>query len=70
MRTLHGAKQTIDEAGRQVLVTRWLGEDATFAFKPWDNSPSITGGLTPGDPFHKSDTFPVVWRSKHEHMRR
>ena len=65
MRTLHGAKQTMDTAGRQVVATRWLGEDATFASRPWETSPSITEGLKPGDPFYRSKTFPVVWRSKH-----
>jgi len=65
MRTLHGAKQSTDTAGRQVVATRWLGEDATFATRPWETSPSYTGGLMPGYPFPASDAFPVVWRSKH-----
>ena len=65
MRILHGAKQSTDTAGGQVVATRWLGEDATFATRPWETSPSYTGGLMPGYPFHTSDAFPVVWRSKH-----
>lgn len=65
MRTLHGANQTVDSAGRQVVATRWLGEDATFAYRPWEISPPITGGLKPGESIHRSKTFPVVWRSKH-----
>ena len=64
MLTLHGAKQTTDIAGRQVVATRWLGEDATFATRPWETSPSYTGGLKPGDAFHTSDTFPIMWRSE------
>ena len=64
MLTLHGAKQTTDIAGRQVVATRWLGEDATFATRPWETSPSYTGGLKPGEAFHTSDTFPVMWRSE------
>lgn len=62
MRTLHGAKQSVDTAGRQVIATRWLGEDATFAKRPWEPSPNYTGGLKPGDPFYTSETFPIVWR--------
>jgi len=62
MRTLHGAKQSVDTAGRQVVATRWLGEDATFAKRPWETSPNYTGGLKPGDPFYTSETFPIVWR--------
>lgn len=64
MRVLHGAKQSIDTAGRQVVATRWLGEDATLGTRPWVTSPPHTGGLKPGDFFYTSDTFPVVWRSK------
>ena len=62
MRTLHGAKQSVDRAGRQVVATRWLGEDATFAERPWEPSPNYTGGLKPGEPFYTSDAFPIVWR--------
>lgn len=62
MRTLHGAKQSVDTAGRQVVATRWLGEDATFAERPWEPSPNYTGGLKPGEPFYTSDAFPIVWR--------
>ena len=64
MLTLHGAKQTTDIAGRQVVATRWLGEDATFATRPWETSQSYTGGLKDGDAFHTSDTFPIMWRSE------
>ena len=62
MQTLHGAKQSRDTAGRKVVATRWLGEDATFAERPWETSPNYTGGLKPGDPFNKSEAFPTVWR--------
>ena len=64
MLTLHGAKQSVDAAGRQVVATRWLGEDATFSTRPWVTSPPFTGGLKPGECFHTSDTFPIVWRAK------
>lgn len=64
MRILHGAEQSMDAAGRQVLATRWLGEDATFSTRPWATSPPITGGLKPGESFHTSGAFPILWRAK------
>ena len=64
MRTLHGAKQSTDTAGRQVVAMRWLGEDATFAERPWEPSPNYTGGLKPGEPFNTSEAFPIVWQPK------
>lgn len=54
----------MDAAGRQVFVTRWLGEDATLTTTPWATSPPLYGGLKPGESFHTSDTFPIVWRAK------
>ena len=64
MLTLHGAKQSVDAAGRQVFVTRWLGEDATLSTRPWVLYPAFFGGLKPGESFHTSDTCPTVWRAK------
>ncbi|XP_015779043.1 PREDICTED: uncharacterized protein LOC107356923 isoform X3 [Acropora digitifera] len=64
MLTLHGAKQSVDAAGRQVFVTRWLGEDATLTTTPWATSPPLYGGLKPGESFHSNGTFPIVWRAK------
>ena len=63
MLTVHGAKQTSDISGRQVIATRWLGEDATFANRPWETAPSFPLGLNPGDAYYTSDSFPVMWRS-------
>ncbi|XP_067021670.1 uncharacterized protein [Acropora muricata] len=64
MLTLHGAKQSVDAAGRQVFVTRWLGEDATLTTTPWATSLPLYGGLKPGESFHSNGTFPIVWRAK------
>ncbi len=61
MCTLHGAagNQSLTDA-RRVLATRWLGDDARFAARPWEISPTETGGLAPGDPM-ACDLFPRVW---------
>ncbi len=61
MRSLHGAagNQSLSEA-RRVLVTRWLGDDARFTNRPWEISPTETGGLVPGDPM-ACEMFPLVW---------
>lgn len=64
MRTVHGAAgndSTINH--RRVLSTRWLGDDAVLASRPWEVSPPITGGLQPGQRAI-SDTFPLVY-TKH-----
>ena len=54
----------MDAAGRQVFVTRWLGEDATLSTRPWVLYPAFFGGLKPGESFDTSDTCPTVWRAK------
>lgn len=62
MLALHGADGTrMLETPRRVLATRWLGDDARFATRPWEISPTTTGGLRPGDPM-ACETFPTVWR--------
>ena len=59
--TLHGAAGNLSKStSRRVLSTRWVGDDALFAERPWEVSPPITGGLQPGDAM-ACDTFPVVW---------
>ena len=61
MLTLHGAPgNTSLQNPRRALATRWLGDDARFAERPWEISPPATGGLEPGDPM-ACDEFPVVW---------
>lgn len=64
MLTLHGApSNTSLTTPRRILSTRWLGDDAVFATRPWVTSPPITGGLNPGDRV-RGGLFPVVWRRK------
>lgn len=59
--TLHGAAGNRSQTtARRALSTRWFGDDARFAERPWEVSPPITGGLRPGEPM-ACETFPVVW---------
>jgi ectoine hydroxylase-related dioxygenase (phytanoyl-CoA dioxygenase family) len=59
--TLHGAAGNVSlTTSRRALSTRWFGDDARFAERPWEISPPITGGLSPGDSM-ACKTFPVVW---------
>ena len=59
--TLHGAAGNRSQTtARRALSTRWFGDDARFAERPWEISPPITGGLQPGERM-ACDTFPVVW---------
>lgn len=59
--TLHGAAGNVSRTtARRALSTRWFGDDAHFAHRPWEISPPITGGLKPGEPM-ACETFPVVW---------
>lgn len=60
MKTLHGADGNNSTSQRRVLSTRWLGDDAVVATRPWDVSPPITGGLKPGQRA-VCDTFPLVY---------
>ena len=62
MRTVHGAPATTGlRTRRRGFSTRWLGDDARFATRPWTTSPPYREvDLKPGDPMdHPS--FPVVW---------
>ncbi len=62
MRTLHGAPATLAlKTRRRGFSTRWLGDDARFALRPWKTSPPYPEvRLAPGDPMdHPS--FPVLW---------
>ena len=62
MRTIHGAPATTGlKSRRRGFSTRWLGDDARFAVRPWKTSPPYREvNLKPGDAMdHPS--FPVVW---------
>jgi len=61
MLALHGAAgNTSLSTSRRVLATRWCGDDARFTRRDWEISPTVTGGLSPGDPMACS-LFPVIW---------
>ncbi|MBT5876724.1 MAG: phytanoyl-CoA dioxygenase [Candidatus Latescibacteria bacterium] len=61
MLALHGAAGNASlSRSRRVLATRWCGDDARFAGRDWEISPTITGGLELGDPI-ACDAFPLVW---------
>ena len=60
-RTLHDAPGTEGLANRRRVVSfRWLGDDATFAPRPWLHSPPFeTRALQAGGPLD-DDRFPLV----------
>ena len=62
MRTIHGAPATTHiKTRRRGFSTRWLGDDAKFAERPWKTSPPYREvQLKPGDPMVHS-SFPAVW---------
>ncbi|XP_043210533.1 uncharacterized protein LOC122375295 [Amphibalanus amphitrite] len=62
MKTVHGAPgNTSLTTHRRVLSTRWFGDDAVVASRPWDVSPPLMAPLRPGDRA-ASEHFPVLWR--------
>ena len=60
-RTLHGAPGTEGLANRRRVVSfRWIGDDATFALRPWLHSPPFEERtLRAGGPLD-DDRFPLV----------
>lgn len=58
MLTVHGAQESVDQKGRQVLATRWLGDDMVIATRPWEFSPPILPeGFKVGDSVLKFPGF-------------
>ncbi len=62
MKTLHGAPGTeAHDLRRRAIATRWLGDDAVFAERPFPTSPPFPElRLRPGEPM-ASDLFPLVY---------
>jgi len=62
MRVLHGAPATLGlTTRRRGFSTRWLGDDARFAERPWLTSPPYHElDLAPGEPMHHN-LFPLMW---------
>jgi ectoine hydroxylase-related dioxygenase (phytanoyl-CoA dioxygenase family) len=60
-RTLHDAPGTEGSSTRRRVVSlRWLGDDATFALRPWLHSPPFEQrDLVEGGPLD-DDRFPIV----------
>ena len=60
-RTLHDAPGTASLGSRRRVVSfRWLGDDATFAFRPWLHSPPFEQRhLVEGGPLD-DERFPLV----------
>ncbi len=65
MRTLHGAPGTSGlKTRRRGFSTRWLGDDARFAVRPWKTSPPYPEvSLTAGERMEHA-SFPVVWTAQ------
>jgi ectoine hydroxylase-related dioxygenase (phytanoyl-CoA dioxygenase family) len=60
-RTLHDAPGNDLTTRRRAVSLRWLGDDATFATRPWQVSPPYEpDGLRPGDPLDGDPRFPLV----------
>merc|ERR1712156_43080 len=63
-KTLHGSDGNESEnVWRRVLSTRWFGEDAKIASRPWEVSPPTRGGLENGAHPSGSEEFPILWRA-------
>ena len=63
MRAVHSAPPTVGlKSRRRGFSSRWLGDDARFAARPWTTSPPFPEiRLNPGDAM-AHPAFPVVWR--------
>ncbi len=60
-RTLHDAPGNELPTRRRAVSLRWLGDDATFARRPWQVSPPFEpDGLAAGDPLDGDPRFPLV----------
>ena len=65
MKTLHGTDKSSSLVPRYVLATRWVGDDATFAARPWKSSPPpeiLPKNLKLGTKYKDITDFPIVWR--------
>jgi ectoine hydroxylase-related dioxygenase (phytanoyl-CoA dioxygenase family) len=61
-RTLHDAPGNTQPTRRRAVSLRWLGDDATFALRPWLHSPPFEpGALVEGGPLD-DPRFPLVGR--------
>jgi ectoine hydroxylase-related dioxygenase (phytanoyl-CoA dioxygenase family) len=65
MKTVHGAPGTAEHPHRRrAFSTRWLGDDAVFATRPFTTSPPFPElRLQPGEPL-EHELFPLVYPSR------
>lgn len=60
-RTLHDAPGNRLDQRRRAVSFRWLGDDTTYATRPWEVSPPYEAdGLVPGGPLGDDARFPLV----------
>ncbi len=60
-RTLHDAPGNDLDHRRRAVSFRWIGDDATFATRPWQVSPPYEAdGLVVGGPLGSDPRFPLV----------
>ncbi len=60
-RTLHDAPGNVLDTRRRAVSFRWIGDDATFAERPWEVSPPYEAdGLEVGGPLGDDPRFPLV----------
>ncbi len=63
-RTLHDAPGNKLASRRRAVSLRWLGDDATFAQRPWEASPPFEQlGLVVGGSLQGDDRFPLITTS-------
>lgn len=69
MKTIHGTEQSTVAEKRVVMVTRWLGDDATFSRRPWEVSPPkvlLPDNIQVGDLYSKFNHFTRVWTKEND----
>ncbi len=65
MRTIHGAPATIGlTSRRRGFSTRWLGDDARFATRPWKSSPPYPEVELSDGARMEHPSFPIIWRGQ------
>ncbi|XP_067011111.1 uncharacterized protein [Anabrus simplex] len=64
MKTVHGAAGNSSMCShRRVLATRWLGDDARLATRPWQVSPPLKETFKEGEE-PSLDQLPILWEQK------
>ena len=64
MKCVHGTEESTNPEDRIVMATRWLGEDITYARRPWVASPPaelLPPDLKLGDKIADNEGFLIPW---------